>query len=224
MLKYSLSFNPSNPQTLKNNKTRSKSKKGIKRSSFLKNIGTVLILTSVLFFLLIYAPFINLYINSKQLPPNIFDKDFSIRIDKINAYAKVVANVNPWDEKEYQTRLKNGVAHANGTALPDENGTTFLFAHSSDLPWRLTRYNTAFFRLGEVEKGDDIVVNYKGKEYKYQITDKKEVWPREVQYLTRSTKNWRESASPISENRLILQTCTPIGTDFKRLLVFAEQI
>lgn len=121
--------------------------------------------------------------------------------------------VNPFNEEEYRKALEKGVAQAKGTALPGEKGTIFLFAHSSDFPWRITRYNVAFFRLPELQKGDKINIFRNGKEYKYKVTDKKTVWPSEVNYLLDTKKT-----------QLILQTCFPIGTSLQRLLVFAKPI
>lgn len=138
---------------------------------------------------------------------------FSIEIPSIKVFSEVIENVDPFNQSEYIESLKNGVAHASNSSLPGEEDTVYLFAHSSDMPWRITRYNTAFFRLGEVKNGDKIIVRKDGKKFIYKVFDKKEVWPNEVKYLT-------ESQGDV----LILQTCTPIGTSLMRLLVFAKPI
>jgi LPXTG-site transpeptidase (sortase) family protein len=67
-----------------------------------------------------------------------------------------------------------------------------------------------FFRLGELRSGDLVEVNYKDQSYKYIVSHSIEVWPNEVEALTKT-----------SGDQLILQTCTPVGTALKRLLVFA---
>ena len=137
-----------------------------------------------------------------------------ITIPKIQAQAPIVENANPWDEVEYRQKLLKGVAQAKGTAaVGSSKGTIYLFSHSSDVPWRITRYNTAFYKLGQVKVGDLIILMKNGKEYKYKIYDKKVVWPTELKYL-----------KDVSKTQLILQTCTPVGTDFQRLLVFATPI
>jgi len=168
---------------------------------------------SLLQLIFIYYPLINLYLFPNKLTSNTVDKSFYIEIPKINVKTSVIGNVDPFNEKEYRASLEKGIAQAKGTALPGEKGTVFLFAHSSDLPWRITRYNIAFFRLPELERRDPIIIFRNGKEYKYKVTDKKTVWPNEVNYLLDTKKT-----------QLILQTCVPIGTSFQRLLVFAEQI
>lgn len=155
----------------------------------------------------IYIPILKLYLPLKPEPVN---SSQSITIPKINASSPLVDNVDPWNESEYREALKQGVAIAKGFAKPGESGTIYIFAHSSDSPWRISSYNTVFFRLGELKKGDLIEINYNGKKYSYLVDYLVEVWPNEVEAVTRNTRN-----------QLILQTCTPIGTSLKRLLVFA---
>lgn len=159
----------------------------------------------------IYYPLIGLYIFPSKPDSSILKDNFYIEIPKINVLSKVIEDVDSINESVYIKELEKGVAQAKGTSLPDEKGSMFLFAHSSDAPWRITKYNTAFFRLPELKEGDDIKIGYKGKIYKYKVTDAKTVWPEEIQYLQN-----------VSGERLILQTCVPVGTSLKRLLVFAK--
>ncbi len=173
-------------------------------------LGNGLIAVSLLILAVIYLPILRAY-----LPPDksaLANSSFIISIPKINAYAPVVENVDPWNESDYKEALKHGVAQAKGFALPGAHGPIYLFAHSSDYPWNITRYNTVFLRLGELKNGDQISILKDGKTYDYQVTDKKEVWPDQVEFL-KST-----------QDQLILQTCTPIGTAFKRLLIFAKPL
>jgi LPXTG-site transpeptidase (sortase) family protein len=176
--------------------------------------GNILIILSLAGLLLIYYPIL------KELffPPNytISQKEkieFSIEIPSIDVFSPVIANVDPFNPNDYLEKLKHGVAQAKGTALPGQKGTMYLFAHSSDVPWRITRYNTAFFKLPFVKKGDKIIIRKDGKEYDYKIFGEKTVWPNEVSYLTKP-----------QGNILILQTCVPVGTALQRLLVFAKPI
>ena len=174
---------------------------------------------SFLFLLWVYYPIITLYLFPQLVSQNVVDTSFSIEIPKIKVQSPVIAFVDPFNEKEYRVALEKGVAHAKGTAIPGEKGTSFLFAHSSDYPWRLSRYNTIFFRLGELNKGDSIIVRKDGKEYRYKVVDKKTVWPNEVSYLVNA-----QNKDQIVKTILILQTCVPIGTAFQRLLIFAELV
>ncbi len=161
----------------------------------------------------IYYPVIALYLVPTQTVNKLSDTSFYIDIPKINVFLPIISNVDPFNEKEYRKVLEKGVAQAKGTALPGEKGTSYLFGHSSDSPWRITRYNIAFFRLPELKKGDIILIKRRGKEYKYKVSGEKTVWPNEINYLLDTKKT-----------QLILQTCVPIGTSLQRLLVFADPV
>lgn len=186
----------------------------MKNKSLSYYIGTFFILLSLSGFFLIFYP----VIIARYFPPpqEVFAKEeFVLTIPSIQASGRVIKNVDPFVQKEYETALKKGIAHAKNTSLPGEKGMTFLFAHSAAAPWELTRYNTVFLRLGEVEKDEKIYISFNGMRYTYSVTGKKEVEPTEVNYLLN-----RKYAT----NTLILQTCTPIGTDWKRLLIFAQLV
>lgn len=181
---------------------------------FKKHLGNALMAFSALGLLFIYYPFL------KELffPPQVTfqmrkETNFSIEIPSIKVFSKVIANVDPFNEKEYIEKLKYGVAQAKGSSLPGEGGTVYLFAHSSDVPWRITRYNTAFFKLDFAKNNDTIYIRRNGREYMYKVYAKKTVWPSEISYLTKP-----------QGDILILQTCTPVGTALQRLLVFAKPV
>ncbi len=174
-------------------------------------MGNLLIFFSLVLIYIIYSPIIKLYLPKTQAQE--VNTQYSISIPKINAFAPIVENVDPWNETEYKAALEKGIAEAKGFSSPGEAGTIFLFAHSSDSPWRITKYNTVFFRLGELSKNDQIIIKKDGKGYRYSVSEIKEVWPNEVQAITQN-----------SGDTLILQTCTPIGTSLRRLLVFAKPV
>jgi len=144
--------------------------------------------------------------------------EFTLRIPRILAASRVAKNVSPFDKNEYLKVLDNNlVAQAKDTALPgDGKGTTvYLFAHSTQQGVQMVRNNSVFYLLGEMQNADPIFINYEGKVYTYRVYDKKVVKASEVEYLKYKDEN---------KEVLILQTCWPIGTDWKRLLIFAERI
>jgi LPXTG-site transpeptidase (sortase) family protein len=144
------------------------------------------------------------------VPPNV---DFSIVVPKIGAAEKITANVDPSDKEIYLRVLVNSIAHAKGTAYPGVNGTTYLFAHSADNFWDIGRYNAVFYLLKDMVPGDDVYIFFRGKRYNYEVYDTKIVDSSEVSYV---------DAALGQGERLILQTCWPPGTDWKRTLVFAR--
>lgn len=142
------------------------------------------------------------------------DTRFGIIIPKIGANAKVVPNVDPGDYKAYMDALKIGVAHAAGTNFPGMGGNIYLFAHSTDDFWNISRYNAIFFLLKELEEGDEVVVFFGGRRFNYKVAEKKTVAASQVEYLSGQTNS----------EQLTLQTCFPPGTTWKRLLVIAKPV
>jgi len=140
--------------------------------------------------------------------------DFSLIIPEIGVNAKVENSVDLANKKIYQAILKTGVAHAKGTALPGKSGTIYIFGHSTDYPWNVTHYNAYFYPLKYLNKGEEIIIIYQGKNFLYQVEEKKVVEADELNYL----------ASTDKEERLVLQTCWPPGTTWKRLIVVAKPI
>lgn len=193
---------------------KKREKKQKRRRSFSYYFGTFLLCLSFAGFVFIFYPLLSVYF----FPPKINEQefisaDFTLEIPVIDAKAKIIKNVDPFNEVEYRKALKKGVAQAAGTGLPGEKRMMFLFAHSAGYPWDMTWYNTIFLRLGELRKNDMILINYKGRRYTYAVTQKKEVWPSETGYLLKP-----------ESNDLIIQTCVPLGTALKRLLVFAKPL
>jgi LPXTG-site transpeptidase (sortase) family protein len=140
--------------------------------------------------------------------------DFSIAIPKIAAVAPVIENVDPLNKNEYLKALKEGVAHAKGTALPGEEGNVYIFAHSTDAFYNVGKYNAVFYLLGKLVKNDEIFIYYKNQLIKYVVDQVKVVSPNDIQYMTKNTV----------ENTLTLQTCYPPGTTIDRLIVIAKQV
>lgn len=190
-----------------------KAKTKIKRREkpFAYHLGNLIISLVLLSSFITFWPIIEVYLFPPRIKPVFAITETAITIPKISAQAPLILNVDPWNEVEYKNVLKKGVAHAKNTSLPGEEGSSFVFAHSSGNPWEITSYNTIFLRLGELMVGDEIFINREGKVYRYIVTEKKSVWPSEISYLE----------NPM-DNKLTIMTCTPIGTSLKRLLIFAQ--
>lgn len=142
------------------------------------------------------------------------DPLFSILIPKVGANEKVFPNVDPNNEREFLPLLYQGVAHAKGSVFPGIKGNIYLFAHSSDNFWDVGRYNAIFYLLKDLNVGDDIVVFFENRRYNYVVKESKVVSAADVSFLTKQ--------QGAGDETLILQTCWPPGTTWKRLLVFAR--
>ncbi len=203
----------SKPKIKTKAKPKAKKKILLKRKGPLYYLGNLLIVTSLLLGFIIFYPVIATYLFPTPVKSqNILFGDY-ITIPKINAQAPLIFNVDPNNHSVYSEALKKGVAQAKGTYLPGEKGRSFLFAHSSGNPLEQTNYNTVFLKLNELNHGDEILIKRNDKVYKYKVTQKKVVYPTETEYLEKN-----------DTPGIIIQTCWPIGTSWKRLLIFASPV
>jgi len=141
------------------------------------------------------------------------DDNYSIYIPRILAKSRVIPNVDAGEKSEYQWALKLGVAEAAGLAHPGKKGTTYLFAHSVGTRADFARYNAVFYLLHKLEAGDAIEVVYKQRLYRYYVEKTEILGAKDLKYLQPQTE----------EERLVLQTCYPPGTAWKRLVVIAKR-
>jgi LPXTG-site transpeptidase (sortase) family protein len=140
--------------------------------------------------------------------------DFGIVIEKIDANAVVVPNIDPGNATEYMDALTKGVAATNTSTPPGQPGNLYIFSHSTDAPWNVARYNAIFYLLRELNTGDRVVIFYKGVRYDYIVFDKTIVSPKDISFLT------NRYDKPV----LTLQTCDPPGTSINRLIVRAQLV
>lgn len=143
---------------------------------------------------------------------NPVNAKFSIIIPKIGVNSSIIADVDAGNETEYRQALSQGVAHARGSYYPGQNGTSYIFAHSTDYPWNVNRFNAVFYLLREMERDDTVYIVHDNKVYQYAVSEVRIVDPGETFYLK----------PRYGQEELILQTCWPPGTVDKRLLVIAR--
>ncbi len=160
------------------------------------------------------SPFSTLRTQPTPLKITPKSTDFGIVIEKIGVNAPIVADVDTTSREAYMGAMRYGVAHAKGTAKPDEVGNVYLFAHSTLNFWEYGEYATVFTTLHQLAPGDKIVIFYKGKRYDYRVAEKEIVPGFDLTPLTRTS----------SRNLLTLQTCDPPGTTWRRLIIIAELI
>jgi sortase A len=104
-----------------------------------------------------------------------------------------------------------------GTALPGKRGNSVIFGHSI-LPifYNPKNYISIFSMLPTLKNGDEILVNYDGISYTYQVEQMFEVLPTDIQVLDQDS----------SDSFLTLVTCVPPGDpgNPKRLIVRARVV
>lgn len=119
------------------------------------------------------------------------------------------------DEKEFQSKLAEGVVHYPGTAAVGKPGNSYFFGHSSDLPWSKGKFKTVFANLPDIETGSKIyITNPTGVQYVYIVKNTVIVKPNDTSVLDQE-----RTASMLS-----LQTSYPVGTAQKRFVVQAELV
>lgn len=209
---------------------------GTKRMFF--RAGTGLLLLSLVYFSYLYYPLAEallsyqlqtgreteltekeVKITEEEKQEKVVDLDnFWINIPKILAEAQVRANVSPFDKTDYLPVLaEDVVAHAKGSSLPGQgmDKAVYLFAHSTHQGLSMVRKNAVFYLLGKLVTGDMVEVGFSGKTYKYRVYETKVVESKEVEYLDHRI---------MGKEVLVLQTCWPLGTNWRRLLVLAELV
>ena len=115
-----------------------------------------------------------------------------------------------------RSALENGVAHLPGTSFPWSGGAqrnVYLAAHR--LGYEGTGSRLIFYRLNKLTEGDEVVLEDRdGRKYSYRVTETFVVSPGE-DWVTGQVRG---------RDIVTLQTCTPIPTFDKRLIVRADRI
>jgi len=134
----------------------------------------------------------------------------SLTIEKIGIYgAPVFDSVGPM-------ALAKGVAHLPDTSLPwsqTPQRNVYLAGHR--MGYRGTWSRMIFYNLGKLGKGDRVVLkDRQGRRYEYRVIET---------FLVEPTDSW-VTGQIRGRDILTLQTCTPIPTFEKRLIVRAERL
>ncbi|MCA9374291.1 sortase [Candidatus Peregrinibacteria bacterium] len=166
----------------------------------------------------------NLQQSAEQIPAlsmTVAPPDDRIIIPRINKNVPIVSvsteNLIKRDwgalEADIQAALQLGVVHYPGTAQAGDTGNVVITGHSSYFPWDPGRFKDVFALLHEIVVGDEVIVYHDQKPYRYKVYETKVVNPDQVQVLTQE-----------GDDRLTLITCTPVGTNLRRLIVLAEPV
>jgi sortase A len=105
----------------------------------------------------------------------------------------------------------DGVGHMPNTAMPGEIGNAVFFGHSSGRGG--SYYETIFATLHRLEVGDDIYIYKNNVKFEYKVESKKIVSSNDFSILEQGDKK-----------QLTLVTCWPLGTDWQRYVVIANQV
>ena len=104
---------------------------------------------------------------------------------------------------------KGGWMFSN-TPTPDQSGNTVIFGHRVRY---LPPISNTFYKLDQINVGDEFSIAWQGTVYKYKVTTKKVIEPTDLTVMEPSSK-------PI----VTLITCAPLFSTKQRLVVVAERI
>jgi len=130
------------------------------------------------------------------LPPPEGDAVAVIRIPSIDVEKVVVEGVSVAD-------LKRAPGHYPMTPMPGQAGNAGIAGHR-------TTYGAPFYRLNELDEGEEILVRTIQGEFRYVVDSIRVVRPDQVEVL-----------DPTEEARLTLTTCEPRFSARRRLIVSA---
>ena len=100
--------------------------------------------------------------------------------------------------------LKKGPGHYMGSGLPGERATVAIAGHR-------TTYAAPFRRLDRLRRGNPIIVTMSYGKFVYRVQGSRSVPPTKTSVLRN-----------VPYERLVLTTCTPLGSAQKRLVVTAR--
>ena len=122
----------------------------------------------------------------------------------------------PVFDSDGQWALTNGVRHVPETSLP-WSGTPQrnVYIEGHRIGWPGTGSHLVFYHLNKLSSGDEVVLKDRdGEDYRYRVSDVLKVNPDDVWVM----------GEVVGRDMVTLQTCTPIPTYEKRLIVRAERV
>ncbi len=120
------------------------------------------------------------------------------------------------DVKNFDADLKKGVVHYPGTAMPGQQGTSYISGHSSGYLWDKSPYKQVFSRLGSITDGTSFTITVTQKDgklvkYHYVVAGRGE-------YAANDQTQFANTADSV----VALSTCWPVGTTARRLVLFGK--
>jgi LPXTG-site transpeptidase (sortase) family protein len=136
-------------------------------------------------------------------------------IEKVGLSAPIIFGL-PDNNRVLYGGLEQGVVHYSATPKPGERGVSIILGHSSAYPWYKGAYGSVFALLGKLSIGDRIYVKYDdGQTFVFSVKQTVIFSPfKENTQLTQIEKSDKPT--------IVLISCWPIGTDYKRIAVVAE--
>lgn len=141
----------------------------------------------------------------RDIKPNF--SQFNLSINKIGLEdVPVLVDSNDFSQS---------LAQLPGSALPGEKGNLFITGHSATGFLFNNKQKAYFAKLPDIKKGDEILINAGGTNFKYKVIELKIVSPNDLSVIY-----------PVDNlgRYISLMTCVPPGINTKRLVVTGKMI
>jgi len=212
-----------------------------KRVSFFKYLSLTTLLVGIIFLLSVFWPILKYEFKSQNFTQQLIspvevlgESTTVVDYSRPSTWFPTAPNLPPQPSKitHYalsipKLKIEKAVVHIGGedlmdsliqypgTALPGQYGNTIIFGHSV-LPqfFNPKNYKTIFSTLPTLKKGDEILIDFDGVLYRYEVVSLQEVLPENVSVLEQH----------YNAEYLTLITCVPPGTYLKRLVVTARLV
>lgn len=151
-------------------------------------------------------------VQDKQLPDQAI-----LVIDSIGVRAPIVFNVPSNNDLIYKN-LESGIVHYSNTVKPGLPGASVMLGHSSAYPWYKGNYGAVFALLSKLNVGDRFYIQYSdNRTFVYEMTQAIIFNPFANDKRLTALENEPESS-------IVLISCYPVGTNYKRIAVQAKQV
>jgi len=206
-----------------------------KRVSFFKYLSLTTLLVGIIFLLSVFWPILKYEFKSQNFTQQLIspvevlgESTTVVDYSRPSTWFPTAPNLPPQPSKitHYalsipKLKIEKAVVHIGGedlmdsliqypgTALPGQYGNAVIFGHSV-LPqfFNPKNYKTIFSTLPTLKKGDEILIDFDGVLYRYEVVSLQEVLPENVSVLEQH----------YNAEYLTLITCVPPGTYLKRLV------
>jgi len=149
-----------------------------------------------------------------EVKDEIIAKDASrLMIPSLDLQADIISESSTI-ESVVEQRLQKGVVRYGNLAEFGNYGNVVILGHSSGNIWVPGDFKYIFTYLDKLVIGDQVFVDYMGQRYIYRVISKEIIEPTNLKVLEQ----------PADKKFISLITCTPVGTNFQRLVVQGEQI
>lgn len=121
----------------------------------------------------------------------------------------------PVYDSDSKQALAAGIAHVPETSMPWDRGAqrnVYLAAHRLGYPGSGSRL--IFYELDQLGRGDEVVLKGRGNTYRYRVSE----------VLIADWNDSKYMGQMVGRDMVTLQTCTPIPTFEKRLIVRADRV